>query len=70
MVHQAKEAQVSKDMEELRSAEPDSPVFQLLEQVRRSAVSGKRLVLSGYFDQEGFLLTRHACIRCGGNPSG
>lgn len=30
---QAKEAQVSKDMEELRSAEPDSPVFKLLEQV-------------------------------------
>ena len=30
---QAKEAQVSKDMEELRSQEPDSPVFKYLEQV-------------------------------------
>lgn len=30
---QAKEAQVSKDMEDLRSREPDSPVFKYLEQV-------------------------------------
>lgn len=30
---QAKEAEVSKDMEALRSSEPDSPVFKILEQV-------------------------------------
>ncbi|CBJ28504.1 Indole-3-glycerol-phosphate synthase [Ectocarpus siliculosus] len=40
LARKAKEAQVSKDMEELRSAEPDSPVFQLLEQAEAGKGAG------------------------------
>eukprot|EP00903_Cladosiphon_okamuranus_P010206 g9665.t1 len=40
LARKAKEAQVSKDMEELRSQEPDSPVFKFLEQAEAGSGTG------------------------------
>ncbi|CAM9996011.1 unnamed protein product, partial [Laminaria digitata] len=39
-VRQAKEAAVAKNMEELRSSNPDSPVFKILEQAEAGSVTG------------------------------
>ncbi|CAM9823605.1 unnamed protein product [Pylaiella littoralis] len=40
LARKAKEAQVSKDMEDLRSSEPDSPVFKILEQAEAGTGAG------------------------------
>lgn len=40
---QAKEAEVSKDMESLRSSSPDSPVFKILEQVKNGICRQSRV---------------------------